>query len=152
MLATVLVAAAAPSVFVKTRRAAPRKCQVCGKDVPDLAACVRRAGMTRQKRCAAPRGPRGSAAGPGAGTAPTGRERRGTAKAAGAAGRGRAPATTRRSAARDEDTRQREEEEARQRNQVADAVAQATSDPYSILGVPRDASDDAIRAAYERPR
>jgi len=35
MLATVLVAAGGALVFVKTRRAAPRKCQVCGKDVPE---------------------------------------------------------------------------------------------------------------------
>jgi hypothetical protein len=153
MLATVLVAAGGALVFVKTRRAAPRKCQVCGKDVPesgglcptcrhDAAETLRRAAADRvdQERAQEQEQRR---------QVENEEEQRRQRAQQEEDARLRLQEEAQR---RDEDTRQREEEEARQRNQVADAVAQATSDPYSILGVPRDASDDAIRAAYEEAK
>jgi hypothetical protein len=51
-------------------------------------------------------------------------------------------------ARRDEDQRQQEEAEARRRRQAGEEAAE-TLDPYAVLGVPRDATADAIRKAYD---
>ena len=50
--------------------------------------------------------------------------------------------------ARAKEAAARKEEEARERRQLG-GEAEEVVDPYTILGIPRDASQDAIRAAYE---
>jgi hypothetical protein len=49
------------------------------------------------------------------------------------------------------DARQREEEAARQRSLVA-VASQEAFDPYAVLGVPRDATKEDIRAAYQQAK
>jgi hypothetical protein len=152
-LASVLVAAGGGLLFAKTRRPAPRKCQVCGKDVPEsgglCAACRHDAAETLRRAAAERLDQQRAQEQEQRRQVENDEEQRRQRAQQEEDARLRLVAEAQR---RDEDTRQREEEEARQRNQVADAVARATSDPYSILGVPRDATDDAIRAAYEEAK
>jgi hypothetical protein len=53
---------------------------------------------------------------------------------------------------REEDAlrRQKEEEESRQRSRAAGDAAEDAFDPYTVLGVPRDASREAIDAAHQQ--
>ena len=51
--------------------------------------------------------------------------------------------------AREEETSRRREEEAHDRRQVGAPADDDASNPHAVLGVPRDASPEAIRAAYE---
>jgi hypothetical protein len=152
-LATVLVAAAGAFVVMKSRRAAPRKCQVCGKDVPEsggLCPECRHEAAETLRRAAADRVDQQRA---------QEQEQRRQVEHEEDQRRQRAQqeedARLRQqddARRREADRRQQEEEEARQRSHVADVAAHAVSDPHSILGVPQDASADAIRAAYEEAK
>jgi hypothetical protein len=152
-LATVLVAAAGAFVVVKSRRAAPRKCQVCGRDVPEsggLCPECRHEAAETLRRAAADRVDQQRA---------QEQEQRRQVEHEEDQRRQRAQqeedARLRQqddARRRAEDARQQEEEEARQRSHAADVAAHEVSDPHSILGVPRDAGADAIRAAYEEAK
>ena len=152
-LATLLVAAAGAFVVMKSRRAVPRKCQVCGKDVPEsggLCPECRHEAAETLRRAAADRVDQQRAQEQEQRRQVDHEEdqRRQRARQEEDA-RLRQQDDERR---REEDTRQREEEEARQRNHVAEVAAHEVSDPHSILGVKRDASPEAIRAAYEEAK
>jgi hypothetical protein len=53
---------------------------------------------------------------------------------------------------REKDERQREEEKAASQRSLVAAASQEVFDPYAVLGVPRDASKEDIRAAYQEAR
>ncbi len=149
-LATLLVAAAGAFVVMKTRRAVPRKCQVCGKDVPEsggLCPECRHEAAETLRRAAADRVDQQRA---------QEQEQRRQVEHEEDTRRQRAQLeedTRMRqqddARRREEDARQQEEEDARQRSHAADVAAHEVSDPHSVLGVPRDASPEAIQAAYE---
>jgi len=151
-LATAIVAGGAALLALKSRRR-PRKCRVCGQDVldsGDLCQKCRHEAAEALRNAAAQRADR----------ALQEEQRR---------QREREEEQARESARLEEEARLRQQEQARQAEQArveeerrqqgeADArrreptAAQEVFEPYEVLGVPRDASEDAIRAAYETAR
>lgn len=141
---------------LKARRGA-RTCRICGMGVPDsgdlcqkcrheAAGAVKRAAAERAERQRVPEGERSR---PG-GHEDVQRQQK-VFQEEEARLRQQEQARAEERARREADVRQREEEAARQRRQAADA-SEEVFDPYTVLGVSRDASRADILAAYQEAR
>jgi seryl-tRNA synthetase len=145
---TVFVAAGGVLLAVKARRA-PRKCRTCGRDLPesgDLCQKCRHEAAEAVRSAAAERADQRAQE--------EAQHRRGEQEEEQRQQKTRQEEEARlrqeeaRVRQREEDARQRQEEEARQRSQLA-VVSPEVFDPYAILGVPQDANQEAILAAYQ---
>jgi hypothetical protein len=146
---TVFVAAGGVLLAVKGRRV-PRKCRACGRDIPESGDLCQKC---RHEAAEAVRGAATERADQRAQEEAQHRhvereeeQRRQKTRQEEEARLGQEEDTRLRH--REEDARQRQEEEARQSSQVT-VVSPEVLDPYAILGVPRDASKEDIRAAYQ---
>jgi hypothetical protein len=157
-LLTVFVVAGGILLAMKARRA-PRKCRVCGKDVPEsgdlcqtcrheAADAVRSNAMERADQQRAQeqeqRRQREHAE----------EQRRQQLQEEGEADLRQQEDVRQReedARARADEAQQRQEEEARQRSQFA-VVTEEDLDPYIVLGVPRGASVEDIEVAYQEAR
>jgi hypothetical protein len=153
-LVALVVAGGAAVMAVKTRRAT-RKCRVCGDDVPgagDLCPKCRHEAAEALRQAAAERADHERAQ---AEEQRQAREREEELRLQRARenedARLRQEANTRQ---REEEVRRREKEleETRQRGRAAAVETEDVFDPYAILGVPRDASNDVIEAACQAAR
>jgi DnaJ-domain-containing protein 1 len=149
---TLLVAAGGVLVAVKARRV-PRKCRVCGTDLPESgdlcqkcrheaaeavrSAATERADQQRAKEGANRRQDEDEE-----------EQRRQKTRQEEEARLRQEQEQEARVRQREEDARQRQVEETRQRSQV-DAVSPEAFDPYAVLGVPPDGSKEDILAAYQ---
>lgn len=145
---------AAGGVFLAMRaRRAPRKCRVCGKDVPvagELCQECRHEAAEALRRAAAERADEQRAQ-------EEERRRKSELEEEQRRQRARQEEEERLRQQQQEEVRQRENEARRRREEEADRRSQAAAsqeefDPYAVLEVSRDASKDAIRAAYEEAR
>ena len=152
-LVTLFVAAGGALLAVKARRAAPRKCRVCGGDAQaagdlcqkchEAAEASRRAAAERadQKRAQQEELRRRR-------EEEEEQRRRKARQAEEARLQQQEEARQREENARQ---REREEEDARRRSQAA-VVSEEAFDPYAVLGVSKDASKEAIGMAYLEAR
>jgi flagellar biosynthesis GTPase FlhF len=157
-LVTVVVAASGVFLALRARRA-PRKCKVCGQDVSDsgeLCPACRREAAEVLRRAAAERADQQRAQEEEQRRQKEDEEERRRHKA-----RQAEEARLRELEQAREAERARDEEEVRRPEQEAarateqhqtDLTVGEVFDPYAILGVPRDASKEAIRAAYEEAK
>jgi hypothetical protein len=151
-LVTLFVVAGGALLAVKARRAAPRKCLVCGED-------AREAGDLCQKCHEAAEASRRAAA-ERADHKRAQQEELRRRREEEEEQRRRINARQEEEARlqqeeearqREENARQREEEDVRRRSQVA-VASDDVFDAYAVLGVPKDASKEAIRTAYLEAR
>ena len=151
-LLTVFVAAGGVLLAVKARRV-PRKCRVCGTDIPEsgdlcqkcrhqAAEAVRSAATERADQQRAQDGAQRRLS-----EHEEEQRRQKTLQEEEARLRQEQEGEAR-LRQREEDARQRQEEEARQRSQLA-VASPDVFDPYAVLGVPRDASKEDIHIAYQ---
>ena len=145
---TLLVAAGGALMAVRARRPPPRKCRICGEVVPeagDLCQKCRHEAAEALRRAAAERADqeRVQEEEPSRRRESEEEQRRQKAQQEEAA-RLQQQEELRQ---REEDERQQEKEGARQQTEPT-VVAEEVFDPYAVLGVPRDATKEAIHAAY----
>jgi hypothetical protein len=155
-LLTVVVAVGGVLLAAKARRV-PRKCRVCGADVPETgglcptcrheaAEAVRSAALERAELQRTQEEEQRRQGGQGE------EQRREKALQDEGEARLRQQEEARQreedARAREDEARQRQQEEARQMSQLA-VVSEEVSDPYLVLGVPRDASQEDISVAYQ---
>jgi len=147
-LVTLFAAAGGAFLTVKARRVKPSKCRVCGEDVQeagDLCQKCRREAADALRRAAAERADHERAQ-------QDEQRRRREDEEEQRRHKARQEEDARlqheeEARQREESARQQEEEDARRRSQPT-VVAEEEFDPYDVLGVPRDASKEAIHAAY----
>lgn len=149
---TLLVAASGVLLAMRARRA-PRKCRVCGQDAPglgELCQNCRHEAAEALRRAAAERADhqRAQEEEQRRQSEHEEEQRRQKARQEEEARLQQLEQARQAERARYEDEVRRRGEEAAQRPQT-DVTVQEAFDPYAILGVPRDASKEDIRAAYQ---
>ena len=151
-LATAIVAGGGVLLALKSRRR-PRTCRVCGQNVlepGDLCQKCRHEAAEALRKAAAQRADQAQ-------QEELRRQREEEQARENARQESAARVRQQEQARQDEQARldkerdQKNEADARRRRGPAEAAEEAF-DPYAALGVPRDASEDAIRAAYEAAR
>jgi predicted amidophosphoribosyltransferase len=155
-IATAIVAGGGVLLALKSRRR-PRKCRVCGQDVPDsgdLCQKCRHEAAEALRSAATQRADQERAQQEDQRRQREHEEEQVRQKAKqeeDARLRQQEQARQAEQARLDEERHQQEEADGRQRREPTE-TAQEVFDPYVVLGVPRDASKEAIRAAYEEAR
>jgi len=140
---------------LKSRRAAQRRCRVCGADTPEpgnlcqkcrseaaeaaRSAAAERADQKREQELAKRRLIENEE-----------EQRRHTVRQAEEAQQRQEQEETLRVRQREEDERRRQEDDARRQREVD--VESAVFDPYAVLGVPQGSSKEDVRAAYDAAR
>ena len=154
-LVTLFVAAGGALLAMRARRA-PRKCRVCGQDAPDsgeLCPSCRHEAAEALRRAATERADHQRAQEEEQRRQSEHEEaqRRQSAREEEEARLQQLEQARQAERARYEDEVRRRAEEAAQRHQT-DVTVQEAFDPYAILGVPRDASQQDIRVAYQEAK
>jgi hypothetical protein len=148
---TVLLVAGGVLLAVKTRRP-PRICRVCGGDVPgsgDLCQKCRHEAAEAARHAATERADQQRALEEVPRQSEHEEEQRQQKKREEEEAALRQQEEARQ---REKDALQREEEKAASLRSLAVAASEEVSDPHTVLGVPRDASEEDIRAAYQEAK